>query len=238
MTAPRRPPGRSTAGTGGGCDGQLRSRPRSRSSDAAPPPGHRNRHPRSPPGGASSLHGHGYQIICGRLLRRWRPDALERAVPYGLKSQSLAGRCTHRAPPGNSGRTARAVRSVAPVGRSPISMPPPCSAKRVRGRCCANGHSGAASPGTGGRGVPVGPLGGRPPRRPSRNITSPTKTAPSPISAPAPPRQPAAPGLILRGQLDPLSVSTGGAPRLTLLFQLLLLDFGRGVGLLDELLAA
>ena len=40
------------------------------------------------------------------------------------------------------------------------------------------------------------------------------------------------------GQLDPLSVSTGGAPRLTLLFELLLLDFGRGVGLLDELLAA
>ena len=40
------------------------------------------------------------------------------------------------------------------------------------------------------------------------------------------------------GQLDWLSVSTGGAPRLALLFELLLLDFGRGVRLLDELLAA
>ena len=40
------------------------------------------------------------------------------------------------------------------------------------------------------------------------------------------------------GQLDSLSVSTGGAPRLALLFELLLLDFGRGVRLLDELLAA
>ena len=41
-----------------------------------------------------------------------------------------------------------------------------------------------------------------------------------------------------RGQLEPLSVSTGGAPRLTLLFELLLLDLGRGVRLLDELFAA
>ena len=40
------------------------------------------------------------------------------------------------------------------------------------------------------------------------------------------------------GQLDALSVSTGGAPRLALLFELLLLDLGRVVRLLDELLAA
>jgi hypothetical protein len=40
------------------------------------------------------------------------------------------------------------------------------------------------------------------------------------------------------GQLDWLSVSTGGAPRLALLFELLLFDFGRGVRLFDELLAA
>lgn len=40
------------------------------------------------------------------------------------------------------------------------------------------------------------------------------------------------------GQLDWLSVSTGRAPCLALLFELLLLDSGRGVRLLDELLAA
>ena len=187
MTAPRRPPGRSAAGTGGGCDGQLRSRPRSRSSDAEPPPGHRNRHPRSPLGGGSSLHRHGYQISAAAFRDEApkscsRSDSRESVVTPELAGQATIGRpvtaAERRAPPQcRPGWEVLPSRCHRPARRSGSEDDPVRTVTRVRPR-----------PGPAARGVPVGPLGGRPPRRPSRNITSPTKTAPSPISAPAPPR--------------------------------------------------
>ena len=147
---------------------------------------------------STSPLGHTQRGPARSALRAGRADAQQCLFPESI---TLVG-CDSRTPATITlarRRTARAARSAAPVGRCPISTSPPCSAKRVpRTMLCELSPGCALARGWRSR-CARRIAWGTPSPTPEQEHHEPDQDRSEADQRPAPTRQPAAPGLILRG---------------------------------------